>query len=177
MSENLSLTIKGERLSSWTQQTNVKSCKISLNNEKFFEQLGTNPTLSYAKEVKQKIDDLKNECVTKQKRLLGSEKLNHKQLYFTSYLKYIKYSSHSHLYDLLFLVLTPANAFCRNMLIFSYYSKLKKCKSYIRALKTLSKNFHLSKMFIATVFLLKWKINLMILTPIIGKVQEVVLKN
>ena len=71
LSENLNLTIKGERLSLWTQQTNVKSCKIRLNNEKFFEQLGTNRTLSYAKEVKEKTDDSKNECVTKQKRLLG----------------------------------------------------------------------------------------------------------
>ena len=49
----------------------------------------------------------------------------HKHLYFMDYQRYIKDLIHSYYYDLQFLVLIPANAICRNMLILSYNSKFK----------------------------------------------------
>ena len=51
----------------------------------------------------------------------------------------------SHYYDLQLVVLIPANAICRNMLILSYNFKLKKCKYYIRALKFYEKTFMYQK--------------------------------
>ena len=45
----------------------IEHCALLLNDREFYEKLDANPTLTYTKEVKQKIDDmLKHNYITKQ---------------------------------------------------------------------------------------------------------------
>ena len=125
LSENRNLTIKaadkGGKIVIMDTADYIEHCELLLNDREFYEKLDANPTLTYTKEVKQKIDDmLKNNYITKQEYNYLTENLeNHEHLYFTDYQRYIKYLIYFHHYDLSSLALIPAHAICQNLLILS----------------------------------------------------------
>ena len=71
LSENGYLTIKaahkGGKIVIMDTAEYIEHCELLFNDREFYEKLVANPTLTYTKEVKQKIDDmLKNNYVMKQ---------------------------------------------------------------------------------------------------------------
>ena len=70
LSENRNLTIKGVdkdgKIVIMDTADYIEHCKLLLNDREFYEKLDANPTLIYTEEVKQKIDMLKNNYMTKQ---------------------------------------------------------------------------------------------------------------
>ena len=70
LSENGNLTIKaadkGGKIVIMDSADYIEHCELLLNDREFYEKLDANPTLTYTKEVKQKIDDmLKNNYIMK----------------------------------------------------------------------------------------------------------------
>ena len=125
LSENRNLTIKGAdkggKIVIMDTEDYIEHCKLLLNDRECYEKLDANPTLIYAEEVKQKIDDmLKNNYIRKEEYNYLAENLeNPRTPLFYGIPKINKLLTHFHHYDLSSLALIPAHAISQNLLILS----------------------------------------------------------